>query len=579
MPNKIVTASNHPVGGNITKYGSDRIVTALKELGIEYLALNPGATIRGLHDSIVNGGDGALTLILTMHEEIAVALAHGYAKASGRPMAVGLHDTVGMLHATMALFNAWVDRAPVIALVGTGPLDASKRRPWIDWIHTPGDQGEVVRHFTKWNDQPASVGSTIQSIRRGWRAAMAQPQGPSVIGIDVLLQEQEVDGSEGGSLAAVARSIGRIAPDPDLVEAALKLLHSSSRPLIITERPLSISASASLVKLAERAGAALLDLGVGGTFPVGHPHDVTDDSKRALAASDLLIFIDVADPGRALGSIDLASRQMSGEGTGVNAIAIGLTEATDRAWLVTESDVPARLTIVADPGLALDALCDGWGERRRPLDDALDRLAHFNEPSPISASTSLDRASLVGAVARAARAEDVVLANAGVLRGSDARRAFRFQRADQYLGSSGGEGLGYGAPASIGAALAHRGSGRLVVDLQGDGDLMFVPQSLWTAAHHKIPLLMVVDANRSYMQDRHHQTVMAEQRQHPLTGVGVGIDMEGPRVQFAALARSLGVHAEGPISEPRELDEALKRAVQIVRAGEPVVVEVDTIGE
>jgi thiamine pyrophosphate-dependent acetolactate synthase large subunit-like protein len=558
------------------RYGSDRLVNAIAELGIDHLALNPGATIRGLHDSLVNPTDKAPGVVLALHEEIAVAVAHGYAKASGSPMAVALHDTVGLLHATMALFNAWVDRVPMLVLVGTGPMDAERRRPWIDWVHTVGEQGDLVRHFTKWNDQPSSLDALVRSVRRGWRTSMTQPQGPALVGLDVLLQETPSDGAEGGPLHDDLRVVSRLAPDPALVELALRRLHGARRPLAVTDRPLTGEAAAALVRLAERAGIALLESGAGGTFPVGHPHDVTDQASAALSGADLLVFVDVRDPARTLGRIDLASRRMSGEGSGAASIAIGLTEATDQSWMVTESDRPARFTLVADPALALQALEAGWGDARRPLDHAMARLAGLDEVVPPTAGR-LDRGALVHAVADATREYDVVLSNAGILRGPATRRAFRFQRPDQFLGQSGGEGLGYGAPASLGAALAWRGSDRLVVNLQGDGDLLYVPQSLWTAAHHGIPLLIVVDANRTYLQDRHHQEAIARTRKRPEERVGVGIDLTGPDVRFADLARSFGVHAEGPVADVTALQTALRSAITRVREGEPVLVEVETV--
>lgn len=563
-----------PATGSV--YGSDRAVDAIAELGIDFLSLNPGATIRGLHDSVVSRPDGRPELILAMHEEIAVAIAHGYAKAAGRPMAVALHDTVGLLHATMALFNAWVDRAPILAVVGTGPMDTQVRRPWIDWIHTVGEQGDLVRHFTKWNDQPASVGAIVSSLRRAWRTALTQPMGPVIVGLDALLQEEVVDPAVGGPLHPDQLRVSRFGPDPSLVESALERLNAARRPVILTDRPLSAAAAAAVVRLAERTGSALVEVGAGGTFPVGHPHDVTDEAKEALGRADLLVFVDVRDPARSLGTIDLRSRRMSGEGTGVAAISIGLADATDRSWMVTESDVPPRLGIIGDPELALVALCDGWGATTRALPDEMAGLAGVKEVETDADESWLDRGALVSEVARGVAGHDVVLGNSGVLRGSHTRRAFRFQRPDQFLGQSGGEGLGYGAPASVGAALAHRGSDRLVIDLQGDGDLMYVPQSLWTAAHHRIPLLVVVDANRSYLQDWHHQLAMASQRGRPSQDVGVGIDMVGPEVRFAALARSLGVHGIGPVASRGDLRDALAEAVPRVLDGEPVLVEAET---
>src|SRR5437016_11831401 len=161
------------------QYGSDLIVDALRALGIEYAALNPGATFRGLHDSLVNyGGNERPGIIQCCHEEIAVAVAHGYAKAAGKPMAAIVHDVVGLQHASMAIFNAWCDRTPILVMGGTGPMNTSKRRPWIDWIHTALVQGNWVRDFVKWDDQPVGIEAIPSSMMRGYRIAMSDPTGP-----------------------------------------------------------------------------------------------------------------------------------------------------------------------------------------------------------------------------------------------------------------------------------------------------------------------------------------------------------------------------------------------------------------
>ncbi len=179
--------------GRGPEYGSDLVVDVLRALGIEYAVLNPGATFRGLHDSLVNyGGNERPELIQCCHEEIAVAVAHGYAKAAGRPCAAVLHDVVGLQHASMAIFNAWCDRVPVLLLGGTGPMAVERRRPWIDWIHTALVQGTLVRDYVKWDDQPASLASIPEAIVRGYRIAVTEPQGPVYVCLDADLQEAPI---------------------------------------------------------------------------------------------------------------------------------------------------------------------------------------------------------------------------------------------------------------------------------------------------------------------------------------------------------------------------------------------------
>jgi thiamine pyrophosphate-dependent acetolactate synthase large subunit-like protein len=179
-----------PSGANAAAFGSDVVADTLRALDVPYIALNPGASYRGLHDSLVNYlGNSAPQMLLCLHEESAVAIAHGYAKVTGRAMAAALHSNVGLMHATMAIFNAWCDRMPIVILGATGPVDATRRRPWIDWIHTAADQGAIVRHYTKWDDQPASAGAARESVLRAAWLANNAPQGPVYVNLDAGMQE------------------------------------------------------------------------------------------------------------------------------------------------------------------------------------------------------------------------------------------------------------------------------------------------------------------------------------------------------------------------------------------------------
>jgi thiamine pyrophosphate-dependent acetolactate synthase large subunit-like protein len=557
-------------------FGSDLLVDRLAALGIDHVALNPGASIRGFHDSLVNPPGRAPGMVLALHEEIAVAIAHGYAKAAARPMAVGLHDTVGLLHASMAVFNAWADRAPMLLIVGTGPLDTARRRPYLDWIHTAGEQGEVVRHLTVWNEQPTSVAALLESTVRAWRATRSAPGGPALIGVDIDLQEAAVEAPVEPA-AAFRLEVARIAPDPSLIEELARDLRTARRPLFVTDRPLSVEGSASLVALAEGLGAGLLELGGGASFPVGHPQDVSEGALAALQAADHVTFIDVRDPAFALGSVNLATRQMEGLDHLPPMASIGLGGLMDRSWIVTESMGPERLDIVADPALALEQLVDALGSERRSLDPAFAAIAGKPPPAPPAAmgdARGLHRGHVGRVLAEALAGSDWVLAHGQF--GGWARRSLRFQRPGQFLGRSGGEGLGYGPGAAIGAALALRGSGKVVVSLQGDGDLLYTPQALWTAAHEGLPILMIVDANRTYGKDELHQRVVARERGRPETNVGRGITLDEPVIDLAALARAQGIAADGPITKIGELELALKRAVARVTAGEPSLVEVRT---
>jgi thiamine pyrophosphate-dependent acetolactate synthase large subunit-like protein len=558
-------------------YGSDLVVDRLCALGVDHLAINPGASLRGLHDSMVNPPGRTPNLVLTMHEEIAVAIAHGYASVTGRPMAAAVHDTVGLLHASMAIFNAWVDRVPILVFAGTGPLDSAQRRPWTDWIHTVGEQGALVKDFTVWNEQPTSIQAMLSSLPRALSASMTGAGGPVMLGFDVDVQEVDADPALLEAAPAIIRAPARIAPDPLLVEQVAGDLRAASRPLFVVDRPLRQPASDALVRLAELSGAALVDLGGGASFPVGHPHDVTEARKAATAAADFLLFIEVRDPSSALGKVDLGSRRIDTGWSGGGVANIGLAPLMSHSWMVTESAGPDRVDLIADPELALAALVDAWGGAPRPFDPTFAQLAGTPPPALPASPTDargLHRGWVAQAVGEAVAGEDWILAN-GVF-GDWARRGLRWQHADQFLGKSGGSGLGHGPAASVGAALAVKGSGRIVLNLQGDGDFMYTPQSLWTAAHHEIPLLTIIDANRSYFQDEKHQREVAKHRGRPVDNVGLGIEIGQPDVDHTLLARGMGLAAEGPLRTMDELRPALARAVARVKGGEPVLLDVRT---
>ena len=256
-------------------WGSDAIAAMLRELDIPYIALNPGASYRGIHDSLVNYlGNTRPRMLLCLHEESAVALAHGYAKVTGRPMAAFVHSNVGLMHATMAIFNAWCDRAPVLVLGATGPMDATRRRPWIEWIHTARDQGALIRNFTKWDDQPASIGAAQEAILRAWHDRQHRAAGAGL--------RQFRPGPAGGRdhrAAAAARRLARhappAAPEPagPLVRQAAALLAGARRPVILAGRGSRDPAAwQRRVALAEAIGARVVtDRKSGATFPTDHP--------------------------------------------------------------------------------------------------------------------------------------------------------------------------------------------------------------------------------------------------------------------------------------------------------------------
>jgi len=292
-------------GSNAPGFGSDVVAETLRDLDIPYIALNPGASYRGLHDSLVNYlGNAAPQMLLCLHEEAAIAIAHGYAKVTGRAMAAAVHSNVGLMHGTMAIFNAWCDRMPIIILGATGPVDAVKRRPWIDWIHTARDQGALVRHYTKWDDQPASPGAAREGILRGWWLANAAPQGPVYINLDAEMQEAKL--AEPLAPIDIHRFVPAVVagPAPELVRKAADMLASAKHPLILAGRvSRNPEAWKARVALAEAVGARVgTNLKVGAAFPTDHPLHVSppaafvnDELVAAIKQADVIVSLDWVD--------------------------------------------------------------------------------------------------------------------------------------------------------------------------------------------------------------------------------------------------------------------------------------------
>lgn len=580
-------------GQRAPEYGSDLVVDLLQGLGVEYAAFNPGASFRGLHDSLVNyGGDRSPRTILCCHEEISVALAHGYAKATGRPMVAALHDVVGLQHACMAIFNAWCDRVPVLLLGGTGPMDSTRRRPWIEWIHTALVQGNHVRDFVKWDDQPASAAGAAESILRAYRLMMAEPTGPVYVCLDAALQEDPLP--KGVSAPADVERWIQPAPlnaDPVGLRTAAEWLSQSRRPVILADTVGRSNAGADALRaLAEGLEAPVVDLGSRFNFPSEHPLEATERREELLKDADVILAVDVVDLWGALQS-NAGRHRPAGFAPSADAkvISLSVSELLVHSWTSDYQRMqPVDLRLVGESRLALPALLDALDRRgaasleRQSRADSLavqgrarraeweSRARSFGQTS--NAAVPLGYLGL--ALRDALQGQDWVLSNSD-LRGW-ARRLWRIEHPYQYTGTAGGAGLGYGIGASLGVGLAHTGSGRIVVNLQPDGDLLYCSSALYTAAHERLPLLMVMLNNHSYYNSEEHGLRMAEQRGRPAERAGIGTRPEGPAVDFATVARGFGIAAAGPITSVEDLPRALATAVEAVSSGQPYLLDVVT---
>ncbi len=546
-------------------WGSDAIAAMLRALDIPYLALNPGASYRGLHDSIVNYlGNERPQMLLCLHEEAAVAIAHGYAKASGKMMGVVLHSNVGLMHGSMAIFNAWCDRVPMLVLGATGPWDAARRRPWIDWIHTSSDQGALVRDYTKWDNQPASVPAAYEALLRAVQIADTAPRGPVYVNLDAALQEAKI-----GALPAVpdvARFSAPESPLPkaELVQQAAQLLSAAKAPLILAGRVgRSEAAWKARVALAEKLQARVLtDIKTPAAFPTDHPlhaaPPATFPDGRLLKDADVILSLDWVDTA---GTLKAAWGDAP---VGAKVIRVSVDAHIHRGWSMDYQGLPpSDAYLMCEPDVAVPLLLDAV--RARPA--AVSPGYQFPEGK--------DDAVTIRTLARAfnelTEGMDVCLSKLP-LGWHGAYRHFRHPM--DYLGADGGGGVGAGPGLTIGAALALKGTGRIVAGIMGDGDYLMGVTALWTATHYKLPCLMIVANNRSFYNDELHQERVAKERGRPVENKWIGQRIDEPDIDLAAMARAQGAAGIGPVKEISRLKPSLADAIEYVKKGHVCVVDV-----
>lgn len=566
------------------EYGSDIIVDLMKAYNIEYVTLNPGATFSGLQDSLVNyGGNETPEVITCLHEEIAVALAHGYAKAKGEPIVAILHDVVGLLHGSMAIFNAWCDMVPIIILGGTGPMDTSKRRPWIDWIHTALIQGNLVREYVKWDDQPASLESIPESFIRAYRVAMTEPQGPVYICYDVALQGEKL------STPIPIPDIKRYAPpssihgDPAFLKKVGRMLIDAENPVIIADRVgRKPKAMQHLTHFVESMALPVINLLTSLNIPNNHPMDLS--GTDILNDADVILALDVKDLFGALTKTDKAtrtSRYVIPDDTKI--ISINVTDIYIRSTITDFQKLhQVDLSIAADTCFAipeLNKICLNLIEKNPREKIRIKERFEQNKAKHEAQKRKwwetvkkdwgkkpISYLQLAAEIWDVIKDEDWVVAGGKIGYDRWERRLWDFTKAYQYPGAhSGGGGLGYGMPSSLGVALANKNTGRLCVNLQPDGEFLYTSSSLWTAAHYKIPLLVVILNNKVYFNDWDHSYLMSKSRGRPTETCCIGNAIDDPPVHFKRLAESFGLYGDGPIEDPRELKSALQRALNVVK--------------
>ena len=574
--------------------GSDFMVDVIKYLGFEYVCSVAGSSFRGLHESVINyGGNQNPEFITCCHEESSVAMGHGYAKIEGKPLCVFAHGTVGLQHAAMAIYNAYCDRVPVYIIVGN-VLDATMRdSAYAEWPHSVQDAAAMVRDYTKWDDLPISLPHFAESAVRAYKIAMTPPMGPVLLVADSELQENPIREGTNQNIPKLALS----APpqgDSGAVAEAARLLVQAENPVIVVDRTARTQAGIEhLVELAEALQAPVIDQAGRMNFPTQHPLNQSFRRSAVITNADVILGLEAPDLWSAVNSfhdqVHRTSRPITKSGAKLISISTGdLNIKANYQDFFRYTGVD--LSMAADAEATLPSLIEETkrqitADRKRVFQDRGAKLALAHQQALEQARMDATYAWDASPISTArlcmelwAQIKDEDWSLVSMLRHSSwwPLRLWPLDKHYHYIGAQGGGGVGYNAPATVGAALANRKHGRLSVSIQDDGDLLFAPAVLWTAAHHHIPLLSVMHNNRAYHEEFMHVQRMANRHNRGIDRAKIGTTFEDPNVDFSKLAQGLGVYAEGPITDPKDLGPALQRAIAVVKRGEPALLDVAT---
>ena len=557
---------------------SDFMVDVIKHLGFEYVALNPGSSFEGLHESIINYGNNTMPELLTCcHEESSVAMAHGYAKIEGKPMLAIVHGNIGLQHASMAIYNAYADRVPVYIIAGNW-RDAGTRNNGVNSYHSSQDMALMVRDYVKWDDEPGSLTAFAESAVRAYKIAMTPPMEPVLIVIDHDMQERP--------LPATPLRIPRLTQpsfpvgEPGALRDAARLLVSAENPRINAGRAARTPNGITLlVELAELLQAPVNGGGDRVNFPSRHPLAGNGDGAPDVVLNLEVQGIGAPTPGSIAGS------------AGAKTINISSLELFIKSNLQDFQHMPdADIAIAADAEATLPILIEEvkrqlTADRKRTLAARGASLADVHRQARVAAiegaaygwdSSPISLARLCGELWAQIKDDDWSLVSwQGFISGWPGR-LWNFDKHYRYIGGQGAGAMGYGAPAAVGAALANRKHGRLSINIQTDGDLNYAPGVLWTACHHKIPLLTVMHNNRAYHQEVMFVQQMASLRNRGADRAHIGTTLREPNIDYAKMAQAYGMYGEGPIEDPKALAPALTRALDRVRRGEPALIDVVT---
>jgi thiamine pyrophosphate-dependent acetolactate synthase large subunit-like protein len=578
--------------------GSDFMVDVLKSLEIDYVFSNPASSARGIHESITNyGGNKKPEFITCMHEESAVAMTHGYFKVAGKPAAALCHGTVGLQHAAMAVYNAWCDRAGSILMVGNR-MDAVDRQPGVPTIHAVQDPGLLTRDFTKWDDNPQSLQHFAESMVRAYKVTMTPPYEPVLIAVEEKLQEEAIEVLQHGKPLVIPK-LNKVAPpagEPNAVREAARLLAMAENPVIVTDRSGRTTAGVkALVELAETLNCPVVDNLGRMNMPNQH-HLCQIGGANLIQQADVILGLELTDLWGSVNDMEdsVEMARSSRLKQGAKLINISMADVYIRAnYQDFMRYQPVDIAIGADAEATLPMLTEYVkqaipAERRAMIAERGDKAkkghVQARERTLQAAAGNawnaipISAARLTAEIWQHIRNENWALVSRDSSLSNWPHRLWDFRQHHQFIGGPGGAGIGYGLPAAVGAAMAHRDAGdrRLAINIQNDGDSMYAPGAIWTAVHHNVPLLTIMWNNRAYHQEIMHVQRLANWRQRGVENAHIGTTIWSPFIDYARLAQSMGMTGIGPITDPKDLSAAIKRGVDAVKAGEPVLIDVVT---
>lgn len=489
----------------------------------------------------------------------------------------------------MAIYNAFCDRVPMLILGATGPLDASKRRPWIDWLHTATDQAALIRQFIKFDDQPHSPNAAIESLVHATVATSTKPTAPVYVCLDLSLQEDEVD-PKTLHFPDTKRYMDIHPPGPysDDISKLAALLKESRRPLFLFGRMNGSQESwKDRITLVERYGVKVItDIKQACSFPTDHKQHaappsvfIPPETSELIRSADLIVSWDW---------VDLAGALKASHDAGVEAkakvVQISLDSALHNGWSKDHYGLPpADLMIRADPDKTVSALntaSDGKSSTESEWQPPSDGGVEMNGVPKGTDGDRIFMTDLANALYSNISPDQICLVRVPLgWKGADLRAPNPLS----FMGMDGGAGIGSGPGQVVGSALALReiSSPLLPVAIIGDGDFAMGSSALWTAARYRLPLLVIVANNGSYFNDEVHQERVAKRRGRPVENKWIGMRLDDPAPDVHKMAEGLGcsVVVDKQVRKASDLRGVLGKAVDAVKGGKVVVVDVQVLPE